>query len=304
MTGNATFINDFSEQSVTATATTKTREYTINTTTTRNFVSDGPWTVIANGAVVNVSGSVYNSSTVFTKLNGGSFIPSFDPPSGSSNLWTQAPAEGSFSIVINNNDSQTANRLVSLQIGAGANITKMAISRNSLFENVNLIPLNYHIPWDLCGTSAICSEGVYTVFVRLYTEYGQASQTILDTILYKPKNVATKSKDTISTDSGNKGSENIQTDGSSTIKLFTKNLRYRNIDGEVKQLQQFLNSHNFPLRIGNRGVGSRGRETSYFGVYTRTALQRYQKARKLPVTGILDSATRKSINSEILKEKK
>lgn len=80
--GNATFINDLSENNIGATATTKTREYTVDTTTSRNFVTDGPWTVIANAAIVNVTGATYNSLTTFTTRSGGSFIPSFTPGAG------------------------------------------------------------------------------------------------------------------------------------------------------------------------------------------------------------------------------
>ena len=304
--GGATFVNDLSENAPSATATTKTREYTINTTTTRNFVTDGPWTVIANGVVVNVSGSIYNSLTVFTKLNGGSFIPSFDPPSGSNNIWIQTPAQGPFGIEINNNAKETDNRLVNVQISSGTNITRMTISRNSLFENVNLIPLAPQIEWDICGSNLTCSEGMYTVFVRFYTEYGQVSETISDSIWYKPKNVSIETKNSVSKDIAlpTIESRNTQIDSTITLKLFTRYLRYRNVHAEVKQLQQFLNAHNFPLRVGNRGAGSPGRETFYFGPYTRRALQRYQRAHALPVTSVLDSATRRSINSELEKEKK
>lgn len=139
----------------------------------------------------------------------------------------------------------------------------MALSHNSLFENVNLIPLTAQIKWDLCGTDSSCPEGVYTIFARFYTEFGQASQIISDSIVYKPKNIFIELKDIISKEiiTPNIESKNIQTSSTATLKLFTKNLRYRNTAPEVKQLQQFLNTHNFPLRVGNRGAGSPGRET-------------------------------------------
>jgi hypothetical protein len=55
---------------------TKTRRYTTSLTTTRDFASTGPWTVIANGAgvIVNVSGATFDGDTTFTEESGGLFI--------------------------------------------------------------------------------------------------------------------------------------------------------------------------------------------------------------------------------------
>ncbi len=53
---------------------TQTRYFTSNATTTRNFVNTGPWTLVANNAIVHLGDtSVFNATTTFSKLNGGNF---------------------------------------------------------------------------------------------------------------------------------------------------------------------------------------------------------------------------------------
>jgi hypothetical protein len=72
ITGEATF-NDSSENQGTINGV-KTRVYKSNISINRNFVDDGPWTVVADGAIVNIYRSNYNSSTTLQTKNGGSFI--------------------------------------------------------------------------------------------------------------------------------------------------------------------------------------------------------------------------------------
>ena len=71
--GNAVFNGDRSENNLTISGT-KTRRYSTDTVTTRNFNLNGPWRVLADGAVVDVSGVSYGNDTVFETQNGGSFI--------------------------------------------------------------------------------------------------------------------------------------------------------------------------------------------------------------------------------------
>ncbi|MCY4576892.1 MAG: peptidoglycan-binding domain-containing protein [Candidatus Kaiserbacteria bacterium] len=63
----------------------------------------------------------------------------------------------------------------------------------------------------------------------------------------------------------------------------------------VKNLQQFLNRNGFTL--ATIGAGSPGQETSYFGPRTLAALERFQSAYHIPVTGVVDAQTRNLINS-------
>ena len=74
--GSAIFINDLSNDSGTVTGST-TRQYTVNSTTTRNFLTEGShnnWIVQAQGINVDLTGATYSTSTdIFQAYNGGTF---------------------------------------------------------------------------------------------------------------------------------------------------------------------------------------------------------------------------------------
>jgi uncharacterized repeat protein (TIGR02059 family) len=72
--GDATFYGDDTNSNGSSVSGAKIRYYTADITTTRDFVSDGPWTVVADGAAVTVSVATYNELTTFDSSNGGSFI--------------------------------------------------------------------------------------------------------------------------------------------------------------------------------------------------------------------------------------
>jgi len=77
---DATFYNDGPENlGVKGGATSgvtgvETRYYTVDSIAIQDFTSVGPWTVVADAAVVDVSSSTYDNTTTFTPLNGGSFV--------------------------------------------------------------------------------------------------------------------------------------------------------------------------------------------------------------------------------------
>ncbi|MCX6719378.1 MAG: peptidoglycan-binding domain-containing protein, partial [Candidatus Taylorbacteria bacterium] len=59
---------------------------------------------------------------------------------------------------------------------------------------------------------------------------------------------------------------------------FTRTLKQGMVGNDVKQLQIFLNSQGFT--VAKSGVGSQGKETTYFGPATKAALMRFQLAHK------------------------
>jgi|GEM_PF-4141819 len=80
ITGNALFDGNFSENNYFSTQGivlgTKTRKFNqdINATT-RNFITNGPWTIIANNATVTmIDPTKYDENTIFKTENGGSFV--------------------------------------------------------------------------------------------------------------------------------------------------------------------------------------------------------------------------------------
>ncbi|OGI68569.1 hypothetical protein A2738_01670 [Candidatus Nomurabacteria bacterium RIFCSPHIGHO2_01_FULL_42_15] len=72
ITGDATFTGDLSENNGTVSGTL-TRRYTSATSPTRDFTAT-PWTVLVDGAEVDVSGATYDETTIFSSENSGCFI--------------------------------------------------------------------------------------------------------------------------------------------------------------------------------------------------------------------------------------
>ena len=78
--------------------------------------------------------------------------------------------------------------------------------------------------------------------------------------------------------------------------FFIKDLKFGMTDPDVKSLQQFLNSHGFP--VAQSGAGSPGTETEYFGSLTQKALIAFQKANNIhPAVGYFGTITRTKVNS-------
>ena len=76
---------------------------------------------------------------------------------------------------------------------------------------------------------------------------------------------------------------------------FIRDLTIGSIGNDVKQLQEFLNTHGFV--IAKTGPGSSGNETTIFGKLTKTALIKFQKANNIsPAVGYFGPKTRLKIN--------
>jgi peptidoglycan hydrolase-like protein with peptidoglycan-binding domain len=77
---------------------------------------------------------------------------------------------------------------------------------------------------------------------------------------------------------------------------FSHDLRLNMTDADVKTLQVWLNTNGF--KITASGVGSPGKETTYFGLATESAVKKFQTAHKIkPVNGIVGPITRATLNS-------
>jgi BNR repeat-like domain/Domain of unknown function (DUF2341)/Putative peptidoglycan binding domain len=85
---------------------------------------------------------------------------------------------------------------------------------------------------------------------------------------------------------------------SSNKKVFTRDLKLKDTGVDVKLLQQFLNTHGFPL--ANKGIGSKGKENTIFGPATKAALIKFQKANKIqPAVGYFGLKTQIAISKEL-----
>jgi hypothetical protein len=91
-----------------------------------------------------------------------------------------------------------------------------------------------------------------------------------------------------------------------TLSNFTKDLKFGQTDSEVKRLQIFLNTHGYSISAS--GVGSPGKETTYFGLKTKGALIKFQEANFEAIlkpqnfkkgTGVFGSSTRNFMNGLI-----
>lgn len=77
--------------------------------------------------------------------------------------------------------------------------------------------------------------------------------------------------------------------------IFNTNLKFGIKNLDVKMLQSFLNENGYMVTAV--GAGSRGNETMYFGVATKNAVMKFQKAYGLMVDGIAGPVTRKTLNN-------
>ncbi len=75
---------------------------------------------------------------------------------------------------------------------------------------------------------------------------------------------------------------------------FTKDLSLNMVNEDVRNLQIYLNNNGFP--IASSGVGSPGHESNRFGPATKAALIKFQKANKIPATGLFGKMTRGVVN--------
>jgi hypothetical protein len=81
-----------------------------------------------------------------------------------------------------------------------------------------------------------------------------------------------------------------------TTPKFTRILSWKMKGADVKELQQYLNAQGFV--IAPSGIGSIGKETTYFGLATKAALVKFQIAHDLlPATGTLGPKTRAFIKN-------
>jgi peptidoglycan hydrolase-like protein with peptidoglycan-binding domain len=76
---------------------------------------------------------------------------------------------------------------------------------------------------------------------------------------------------------------------------FTKYLTLGTTDPQVLALQKYLNTKGFT--IATQGPGSKGKETDFFGAFTKAAVIKYQKAKGIDPIGVVGPATRAALNA-------
>jgi len=138
----------------------------------------------------NGDGTETDSASLTKSTNpcGGSALPvgALTPP---------IPPAGGFKVVINPSISSgqvttktTSSSKVALSLTAGSDTKTMAISNFPDFNNAGQEPYKTTKQWDLCQWRTACPNGEYAVYVKFYTQYGQSSETVKDTITYENPN--------------------------------------------------------------------------------------------------------------------
>lgn len=193
------------------------------------------------------------------------------------------PKEG-FKIITNYGITTTANRVITLNLNAGSDVKKMAVSLTSDFRDISQENYSPVKQIDLCSKTEglvknpTCPDGQYIVYVKFYTQYGIASD-----ILSQKIDLVTTSK------------------FSKPVSIFTKDLRLGSKDKQVKILQQLLNANGHIVALS--GPGSVDNETMIFGHATKSALIKFQEANRDKITGLINEKgyagpiTRQFINS-------
>lgn len=97
------------------------------------------------------------------------------------------PPKGGFSVLIENNNEITNNRSVVLLINGGDDVDRMSISNKDDFSIAGIQPYQKVFEWNLPE-----EEGVYTVYVKVYTRYGVSSDVFSDSIIYQKKDAFEK----------------------------------------------------------------------------------------------------------------
>lgn len=203
-----------------------------------------------------------------SNVNGTGFVPvapTAIAPSG-------FPGGAPLSFTVNLDKHITTNRTITALLNANSQTVRgYVISLDPTFAHDGIFP--YTADTHSASFTLPNIPGTYTVYFKYYSTTGVYSPLFSQTITYQAP-------------------ESINTS------LFKRTLKIGSQGADVKALQEFLNSHGFPVAIS--GAGSKGHETFLFGKQTARALTQFQEANAAPIltplglkkgTGILGAAT-------------
>jgi len=148
--------------------------------------------------------------------------------------------EGGFGVSINNGARTTLSRNVTLILRAGSDTERIALSNTPDFESALQEQALETKAWDLCS-GTICVDGVYTVYVKFFTQFGVASEVVSDSITLTQVDIEP---------------------------LFTTSLQRGDRGPEVTRLQQLLAT--------DPTIYPEGIVTGFYGSLTELAVGRFQ----------------------------
>ena len=184
---------------------------------------------------------------------------------------------GGFKVTVNGGISTTTSRIITLKFNAGSDVKKMAISMTGDFSDAGQEDYSSTKQLDICSKcgglikNPTCPDDQYTIYVKFYTQYGVASNVVLQKINFI--NVSPSLSSVVSSTLN----QNNQVSTSTSIQ-FTRDLEFGIKGDDVKALQQILISKDTGPRakaLAKNGV------TTYFGTLTKQAVIEFQKANNI-----------------------
>ena len=275
------------------------------------------WVVAYNSGGNSWSDSASATTDSVATGGGGGLLPTvYLPPT--------API-GGFSVLIDAGKETTNSRDVVLTLNGGTDVAKMAISENSNFSGAVQEDYISSKAWKLSA-----GDGEKKIYVKFYTEHGQPSSAIFDTIIFQSITEAAepielevetpaiekpiaqmtvvelKAKiaqlltqiETLKKQLSELAAEAVEVEGIPAVFKFTKLLKYGQTSEEVKNLQRFLKAR-------GADIYPEGIVSGWFGPLTKKAVIRFQEKYVGEIlkpwglmkgTGLVGKTTRDKIN--------
>ncbi len=333
ITGDATFVGDgasFSGGDIDG-----ARIRLIISDTDHEFIFDeqGPWTVIADGAQVDLQDSDYNETTLFIARNGGSFVPEVAPtlsigsPVASSTLnsWSPSISWGNSESCAYSFDGVSFSDLVCSNGGSdiaapsAGNVTLTVRGASSTGSSTRTVSFSFSSPSSegsdnqssappraSSGSSARRASNVAsftTATVVAPSVVPTVSVSIDRSVLARLLSVLLGPSAPASvTVNGLVIPLNLIPSASAAPSPEPESLgtcpdmQVGSTGSCIRLLQRYLNENGFVVSVS--GAGSPGLETTTFGPATRSALSRFQSAKGIsPAEGYFGARTRVAIGN-------
>ena len=163
-----------------------------------------------------------------------------------------------------------------------------AVSVDPAFQGVGILPFGPSVPFVLPKT-----YGTDTIYLKYYSTTGNPSSVITRSIVVGAAPAEVQSQNSTST---------LIPNPTPNQDPLSRTLRLGMQGSDVLFLQQFLNAHG--ISISGTSQGSSGSKTPYFGILTKTAVIKYQKARNIvPANGMVGPLTRAAILKDLASTK-
>lgn len=159
---------------------------------------------------------------------------------------------------------------------------------------------HYRVYSTATGTQSISVDNVFTTVAAPVSSGGGGGGGVR--IVYLPAEPATSTTAVATQVNGQAVSTESKTNVPIEDCVIAKNAKLGDENESVRRLQEFLNSNGYPVSV--TGVGSKGKESNYFGAKTKSALKKYQTDHFASLKGVgfstpngeLNSVTRTFIN--------